>query len=74
MTDSELDTAAKVTDALGGVAAVAALTGVGRKAVSNWTTSRNFPPKTYAVMSAALQERGLSAPARLWKMAEARAS
>jgi hypothetical protein len=70
MTDSDLDTAAKVTTALGGVAAVAALTGVGRKAVSNWVRSRDFPPKTFAVMSAALRERGLSASPRLWKMVE----
>jgi hypothetical protein len=68
MTDSPLDTAGKVTKALGGAAVVAQLTGVGRKAVSNWVTSRNFPAKTYVVMNAALRERGLNAPARLWQM------
>lgn len=71
MTDSELDTAAKVTAALGGAAALARLTEVSTKAVSNWVSTRNFPPRTYAVMTAALASKGLRAPPRLWKMSEA---
>lgn len=71
--DTELKSAAEVIDALGGIASVAAMTGVGYNAAHNWKT-RRFPPRTYAVMVEALRAKGHTAPASLWRMAEARAS
>ena len=69
MSDSDLDTASKVMDALGGNSAVARLTGSKPKAVSNWR-ARGFPPRTFASLNAALAKIGLSAPAKLWDMGD----
>jgi len=64
----DLKTTSEVMDALGGNPAVAKLTGSKTKAVWNWRTFETFPSNTYAVMIAALQERGKTAPASLWGM------
>ncbi|MFA7280817.1 MAG: hypothetical protein WC100_12040 [Sterolibacterium sp.] len=64
----ELNTTSEVLDALGGNAGVAELTGSKPKAVWNWRSFDKFPANTYAVMIAALQERGKTAPASLWGM------
>ena len=65
---SELQSAPAVIEALGGLSAVAALTGSGYKAVANWKSFGAFPPRTYVIMTTALNERGLKAPASLWGM------
>lgn len=52
--------------ALGGVPAVAALTGSKPTAVSNWQAFPHFPARFYKLMLDALHERGLHAPASLW--------
>lgn len=69
-----LGTVREVVDALGGLKAVADLTGVDPGTVSAWQTRiGSFPARTYLVLTAALEERGKTAPAGLWRMAEARA-
>lgn len=62
-------TTAGIIAALGGVPAVAALTGSKPAAVSNWQAFPHFPSRFYALMLDALHERGLHAPASLWGMA-----
>jgi len=70
----KLDSAGEVMEALGGVDAVARLTGVTYRAAHNWKAARKFPARTHAALTAALAERGLSAPQSLWNQVEARAS
>lgn len=80
---TELDTVDAVLDALGGVSAVAELTGdfygsdkEGRSkfkhgaypTVHLWKQTGAFPPKTYVLLITALAERGYTAPPLLWKM------
>ena len=65
-------TTSAIIDALGGVPAVAALTGSKPAAVSNWLNFSHFPSRFYALMLDALHERGLHAPASLWGMAAAK--
>jgi hypothetical protein len=56
-----------VVEALGGIDAVIELTGANNKQTWNWTKRfQSFPAKYYACMIAALNERGYTAPARLW--------
>ena len=62
-------TTAAVIEALGGVPAVAELTGSKPTAVSNWQGFPHFPARFYALMLDALHERGLHAPSSLWGMA-----
>lgn len=69
-----LSTVAEVVAALGGPAQVCRLTGRGASAVSMWKYRGNFSPETFVVLTEALQEKGFTAPASLWRMAEARAS
>jgi hypothetical protein len=67
-----LESVREVIDALGGLAAVAKLTGVDPGTASAWQTRLGyFPPKTFLVVRKALAKRGLSAPASLWKMVPA---
>lgn len=67
-----LESVREVIEALGGLAAVAKLTGVDPGTASAWQTRLGyFPPKTFLVMTRALAERDLSAPASLWKMVPA---
>lgn len=66
-----LTTVEEVIVELGGFQAVNALTG--RESVSAssmWKLRGKFPPNTYAVMKAALEAVGASAPASLWRMPE----
>ena len=64
-------TVREVIEALGGLAAVARLTGVETGTVSAWQARLGyFPARTYVAMTAALAERGCSAPLALWKMVE----
>jgi ABC-type hemin transport system substrate-binding protein len=66
----ELTTANDVIDKLGGNQAVAKLTNRKPNAVSNWRSFDAFPPDTFLVLTAALRERGESAPVSLWRMVE----
>lgn len=66
---SILNTPSAVIDALGGPTRTARLVGRSPNAVWNWR-ERGFPPETYLVCQRLLSERGLRAPARLWRMAE----
>jgi hypothetical protein len=63
-----------VIDALGGISAVADLTGRKYSAASNWPNFTKFPANTYLVLTRALAARGLRAPASLWGMIEASAT
>jgi len=51
---------------LGGVRAVAELTGLVKTNVHNWRAGGRMPPEHYKVMMDALVRRGASAPSRLW--------
>jgi hypothetical protein len=64
----ELTTTEAVIDALGGNAAVRALTGSKAPAVSNWAKFETFPANTYLAMTEALKAIGKTAPASLWSM------
>ena len=60
----------QVLEALGGNAAVAALTGRWPGAVSNWRSLEHFPANTYVIMRDALLAMGHEAPPDwLWDMA-----
>ena len=60
----------QVLEALGGNAAVAALTGRCPGAVSNWRSLEHFPANTYVIMRDALLALGHEAPPDwLWDMA-----
>lgn len=74
MTESptELTTTADVIRALGGVTAVAAITGRKYSAAFNWQNFTKFPANTYVAMTAALKAKGCTAPASLWGMVEAK--
>lgn len=65
-----IQTADAVIDLLGGTSATARLVGRSNQAVSNWRGTGRLPPETFLVISAALSERGASAPASLWGIAE----
>ena len=68
---TELATAAEIFDKLGGVRAVAELTGRTYDAAWNWKRFARFPSNTYSVMTSALRAKGCTAPASLWRMVEA---
>jgi hypothetical protein len=58
----KLTTFDEVADALGGLTALAHLTGRRLTAVSNWRCQRGrFPARMYLVVEAALNKRGLTA-------------
>ena len=65
------NTVQDVITELGGVNAVARLTGRGETAVYNWLADRRFPASLYAMMIKQLP-RGMSAPASLWGQEKAR--
>ncbi len=65
----QLSTIEDVISVLGGVDAVKELTKrTSASAVPMWKNRKKFPTRTYSVMKAALQKRGLSAPDDLWGM------
>ena len=65
-----LTTTREVTAALGGLKAVANLTGRKYNATTNWVSGevQKFPPNTFVALNAALAAIGKSAPASLWGM------
>lgn len=66
----ELSAASEIFDKLGGVRAVAELTGRTYDAAWNWKRFNRFPPNTYSIMTAALNANGYTAPGSLWRMVE----
>lgn len=64
----ELTSAEAVFEELGGIQAVADLTGSGYRAVFNWKAADAFPAKTYVTVIDALREHGCCAPASLFGM------
>jgi ABC-type hemin transport system substrate-binding protein len=72
MSEHELSTTEEVILALGGVRAVAELTGRKYTAACNWANFQTFPPDTFVVMKAALTDRGYAAPNSLWRMVRVR--
>lgn len=71
MAERELTTTTEVVKELGGIAAVAELTGSQYKAAANWKSFDRFPAKHFLVMTRELKRRGKSAPPSLWGMTEA---
>lgn len=67
----QLTSTQAVIDALGGVKAVAELTGRDYDAAWNWKKFPHFPPDTYLVLTGALESNGHTAPPSLWRMVEA---
>ncbi len=67
----ELETAAEVIAHLGGVRAVATITGKTYDAAWNWKRFGRFPANTYSAITTALLAKGCTAPASLWRMVEA---
>ena len=63
-----LETTKEVIDAIGGTSAAAKLTGRSYNAAHNWRKFSTFPANTYLTMTAALDERGHTAPPSLWGM------
>lgn len=68
MADTTLQNADQVFDALGGIPGLQELTGSKYKTVHYWKQSASFPSRFYVLMTAALNERGLSADPSLWDM------
>lgn len=66
---AQLETTESVIAALGGVHAVAELAHAKITTVHNWRTRGRFPPRTYFLISKALEP--IRAPKRLWGMADA---
>ena len=64
-----LTTERDVIAALGGIQAVAELTGESYGAVCNWL-SRGFPARFYAIMTDALAAKGIAAKRVLWGQVE----
>lgn len=62
-----LTTKAQVMDALGGIHAIAALTGADWKNVETWSRSDFFPARYFLVMWLELVARGYWAPPALWR-------
>jgi hypothetical protein len=65
-----LTTTREVVAVLGGLKAVAALTGRKYGAATNWVSGRDqqFPANTFVALNAALASIGKSAPPSLWGM------
>lgn len=59
-----------VIGSLGGIRAVADLTGRSYDAAEAWQRFETFPPDTYLVLLEALRSKGLEAPNSLWRMME----
>ena len=63
-----LNSTSDVIEALGGIGAVATLTGRKYGAAAQWPHFSSFPSNTYLVLTEALMAKGLTAPAALWGM------
>jgi len=70
MAQRHLRSAWHIIGALGGIGAVAELTGSLRTSVHNWRAAKRFPASVYKVMTDALAARGVTAPAALWGQRE----
>lgn len=69
---TQLQTTREVIAALGGIEAVATITGRDYKSVSGWQTARaTFPSSTYLALQRALVEKCAAAPASLWHKMDA---
>jgi hypothetical protein len=68
MDHAPLQTASEVIDACGGPKAVATLTNSSIQAVCNWRGTGRLAPRTFLVLSAELERRGVSANPSLWGM------
>jgi hypothetical protein len=68
----KLRTANQVIDRLGGLNRVADMTATDLKSAYNWPRFGAFPSSTYVLMMRALNRRGYTAPASLWRMKEAK--
>lgn len=68
----QLNTAEQVFDALGGNSGVGDLMVARPNTVSMWRAAGSFPPKTYDAMTRALNAKGKTAPASLWRMDKGR--
>jgi len=66
----ELETTTEVFAALGGINAVASLTGRKYSAAFNWKALGRFPSDTFVVLQEELRAARCSAPASLWGMVE----
>jgi hypothetical protein len=64
----ELTTALQITTRLGGIEAVAKLTGADPKSVYNWHAINRFPADTYCTMQVELVRVGCYARPHLWHM------
>mgnify|MGYP001614088726 CR=1 FL=1 len=67
----KLTSTSDVIDALGGIGAVAQMTGRKYGAAAQWPHFTSFPSNTYLVLTEALKAKGLTAPAALWGMTAA---
>lgn len=66
-----LESAREVISALGGLDAVAALTGRKYVTVSAWQTRfDSFPPELFALMTEELEKIEVTAPKSLWRQVE----
>jgi hypothetical protein len=65
-----LSSKSQVVSALGGIKAVAALTGADYGAVENWKRASNFPPRYFLVMWLELARLGYCVSPRLWGQRE----
>ena len=61
-----LSTVHDAIEALGGVKAVAELTGRSQENVYNWRAANRFSHQTFLKISGALRARGISANPKLW--------
>lgn len=64
---AHLKSTREVVTVLGGVKAVAALTGRKYTAAHNWLSFATFPADTYEVMTKALARKGHRASPSLWR-------
>ena len=64
----ELRTKQEAITALGGIRAVATLTGASYGAVENWRRRKRIPPEFHNKMQSALRKLGHTAPGSLWGM------
>jgi hypothetical protein len=63
-----LRSTADIIDALGGIEAMAELTGTSENGVYNWRSGKQFPADTYRLIKDELKEIDADAPDHLWPM------
>lgn len=67
--DTQINTASEAIEALGGTKAVAELFGFEYRVVQNWH-ARGLPAHTFWTFKRLLSEKGMFAPASLWRQRE----